>query len=153
MATDRFTKSSHDRTLFDAWFGTIFAVGLALVFSLTNHESWLIRIALLLLTAGFWLRYFSTKRHPIVWVVEVDQHSVRYLRNGKLMNVVNRSDVKTLRYFTPWLSTEGLRAIKLELCNGDVHSVSPSRLNPDDHSLFVHSIHRHWGMPATDCSL
>ena len=149
MEADRFTKSSHDNTRFDAWFSTVFAIVVASVFIISHDGYWLLRIAPILLAAGFWLRYFTSKKHPLVWVVAVDQDSVRYLRNGKLVDEVKRADVESIRRYTPWLSMEGLQVIKLDLCNGGVHHVSSFRLNPEDQNLFVDSIQRHWGLQVS----
>ena len=149
MEVDRLAKSSHDNTEFDAWFSTVFAIALASVFIVFHDGSWLLRVAPILLAVGFWLRYFTSKKNPLIWVVVVDRHSVRYLRNGKLVEEVKRVDVKSIRHYTPWLSMEGVQMIKLDLCDGGVHNVSSFRLNPEDQNRFVNSIHRHWGLQVS----
>ena len=150
MQSDRFTKSSHERTLFDAWFGTVFAVLFASVFLISGDGSWLLRISPILLAVGFWLRYATTKRRPDVWEVVVDQHSFRYLRNGELVDEVRRTETVGIRCYTSWLSMEGVQSIKLDLTDGGVHSVSAFRLDPDNQNQFVNAVERQWDLTATN---
>ena len=154
MQPDRFTKSSHERTLFDAWFGTLFAVLFGSFFWISAHESgnlvWLLRGSPVLIVVGFWLKYFTTKRWPDVWEIVVDRHSICYFRNGELTDKVRRTETVGIHCYTSWMAIENVQSIKLELRNGGSHNVSEFRLNHEDQSRFVDSVERQWDLTATN---
>jgi hypothetical protein len=126
------------------------AVLIAGALAISGEEIGRLWIMPLLVAFIVWFQYFTTKRRPRIWEVVVDEHSLRYLRNGELIDEIQRTETVGIRCYTSWWSIEGVPYVQLDLRDGRVHNVSVFRLAPEDQKQFVNSVERNWDLTATN---
>ena len=151
MEPNRFTTSSHDDKWFYAWFGSAIAAVLICALSFAKQNLWLFWVVTLTLTVGLWFQYFVTRIWPRIWTIEVGQDSLRYFRNGELVDEVLRTEAIGVRrdHGTKWWLWQEFPSVKIDLRDRRVHHVSGLRLAFGDQEAFVDAVARQWELPAT----
>jgi hypothetical protein len=130
--TQIFKKDNRDGKPAIAIFGSVFTLLVLYISGLWFAEPLLASGIFAVFFIGGWIQLAFCYVWPIVWTVSLDHDSLSYLRNGALVERVNRSEVSEITFdrLNGWMpgNFEDYPTIKLTLKGGGVHVVSYWRL-------------------------